>query len=220
MINFYYFYTPDYEFWNNHLKDTLDKQFNLNPILVEKINLSNVSHHFLNVSIKIELLIESIKKNMNNYIIFSDATIFVNKNNLANLNEYISECLIKNKDIMFTYLQQDPINIGFMLINCNEKTLFFWEEVLKKMKTTENSWDQGVVNNLLSQQNSIYNIDYDFFNTNKIWCGGLIPSDMVNSFLIYKSCVNPQSNRQKDRLNYLLTRGLINQHTYDNYLPK
>lgn len=221
MIKFYYFYTPDYVFWDNHLKNTLDRYFSVNPILVEKINLSNVSHHFLGVSIKIELLIDSIKQNMNNYILFSDATIFVNKNKMNEFSEYVSECMLKNNDIMFTYLKQDPINIGFMLINCNEKTLSFWENVLNIMKSQPNQWDQGVVNRLLyyNKENK-HEIKYDFFDSNKIWCGGLIPKENLKTFLVYKSTVDPQSNRQKTRLDYLLNSGLIDKTIYLNNLPK
>jgi hypothetical protein len=32
MIKFYYFYTPDYEFWNNHLSTTLSGSFDVQPL--------------------------------------------------------------------------------------------------------------------------------------------------------------------------------------------
>jgi hypothetical protein len=218
-IPFYFFYTPNYIFWYNHLTETLNNIFNVNPIEIEKIILSNANltgHHFTNVTIKVELVIDSIKKNMNKYIIFSDATIFVNKEKLPELETFITENISKNKDIIFAYLPQDPINIGFMLIKCNEKTLFFWEEILKIMQNNLNCWDQWLVNKLILDP--AYKIDYDFFDNNKVWVGDLIPKENLGSFFIYKSTLNPRSDRQKVRLGYLLESSLIDKKTHDFYL--
>jgi hypothetical protein len=41
----------------------LSGSFDVQPIKQESIQLSNVSHHFLNVSLKIEHVIDCIKKN-------------------------------------------------------------------------------------------------------------------------------------------------------------
>jgi len=62
MIKFYYFFTTDYEFWHNHLSKTLSGTFDIQSLLIDNINLSKISHHFLNISIKIELVIDCIKK--------------------------------------------------------------------------------------------------------------------------------------------------------------
>jgi hypothetical protein len=220
MIPFYYFYTPDYEFWHNHLSKKLSSVFDVQPISIEKINLSNISHHFLNVTIKIELIVDCIKKNMNNSILFTDATIFINKDNIQLLQSYIDEKISTDKDIYFVYCKQDPINIGVILLKCNEKTLTFWEKVLEIMNGTIknglNVWDQGVVNNLLIHQK--YPIDYDYFDIDKIWCGGKIPKERTNNFFIYKSCVDPRSNRQLTRLTYLYDTDLITKDEFDFWI--
>jgi len=217
MIKFYYFYTPDYEFWNNHLSNTLSGSFDVQPIKQESIHLSNVSHHFLNVTLKIELVIDCIKKNMNSYILFTDATIFVNKNNVSLLDKFIQEKIETNKSMFFVYLKQDPINIGVLLLKCDEKVLTFWEKVLQRMTDTKKQghdvWDQGVVNQMLIGEK--YPVDYDFFEADKVWSGGKMPKENCDNFLIYKSTVSPQSNRQLVRLTYLRDLELITEEEYD-----
>uniref|UniRef100_A0A6C0I0L7 Nucleotide-diphospho-sugar transferase domain-containing protein n=1 Tax=viral metagenome TaxID=1070528 RepID=A0A6C0I0L7_9ZZZZ len=220
MIPFYYFYTPDYEFWNNHLSETLCNHFDVRPISIDKINLSNNGHHFTNVTIKIELLIDCIKKNMNNSILFTDATIFVNKNNVKLLQNYICEKINTNKDLYFLYLQQDPINIGVILLKCNETNLYFWEYVLKTMnemiQNGYNAWDQGVVNKLIIGQK--YPIEYGYFDSDKFWTGCKMNKENINNFFIYKSCVKPESDRQLIRLTFLYELNLITKDEYNFWL--
>jgi hypothetical protein len=223
MIKFYYFYTPDYEFWNDHLSTTLCNTFDVQPIKQESICLSNVGHHFMNVTLKIELIIDCIKKNMNNYILFTDATIFINKDNVSLLGNFIQEKIETNKDMFFVYLHQDPINIGVILLKCDEKVLTFWESVLQRMNDTiqqgNDVWDQGVVNTMLIGEK--YPIDYDFFDSDKVVAGDIMRRESCSSFYIYKSTVDPNSNRQLVRLSYLRDLDLINEEAYNywkNYI--
>jgi len=217
MIKFYYFYTPDYEFWNNHLSNTLSGVFDVHPLKQDHIKLSNVSHHFLNITLKIQLVIDCIKKNMNNYILFTDATIFINKNNVNLLEDFIQKKIETNKDMFFVYLAQDPINIGVILLKCDEKVLTFWDTVLQRMNDTMQQgcdvWDQGVVNDLLIGQK--YPLDYDFFDSDKVWSGGIMPKENCNNFFIYKTTVDPKSNRHLVRLTYLRDLGLITEEEYN-----
>ena len=46
------------------------------------INNNRNNHHFTNITIKLELIVSQIKKNLSKFIIFSDATIFINKLNV------------------------------------------------------------------------------------------------------------------------------------------
>jgi len=163
------------------------------------------------------------KKNMNSSILFTDATIFVNKNNLILLKNYV-DSLVNNtdNDIFFVYLAQDPINIGVMLLKCNETNLVFWETVLNRMnnlkKQGRDAWDQGIIKQLLIREK--YPIKYDYFDINKVWAGGQMPKEKLNDFFIYKSCVNPQSNRQLTRLTYLYNLELITKEEYEYWLNK
>jgi hypothetical protein len=69
MEKFIFFYSPLYEFYNQHLHETLDNYFDLEPILINDLPNDKYKHTFFGgVSIKIELIIEKIKQNMNNFI--------------------------------------------------------------------------------------------------------------------------------------------------------
>jgi hypothetical protein len=220
MIKFYYFYTPDYEFWNNHLSTTLSGSFDVKPLKQEYIQLSNISHHFLNITLKVELVIDCIKKNKNDYILFTDATIFVNKNNVSLLEIFVKEKIEKNKDMFFVYLEQDPINIGVILLKCDDKVLAFWENVLQRMNDAKTQGidfhDQSTVIQMLIYEK--YPIDYAFFDSDKVWAGGKMPKENCNNFLIYKSTVSPQSNRQLVRLTHLRDLELITEEEYNYWI--
>ena len=51
-------------------------RFEFRPISLESLTLSNCDHHFLNNTVKIQLVIDCIKQNMNEFILFTDATIY------------------------------------------------------------------------------------------------------------------------------------------------
>ena len=111
-MKFIYFYSPSYSFYREHITENLNKTFELVPILIEDIREQKTGHHFDGLTIKIELVIENIKNNLNNIIIFSDATIFVNKNNVKKLKDYIY-ILGNSHDLLF--IKENIIcNIGLI----------------------------------------------------------------------------------------------------------
>jgi hypothetical protein len=218
VIPLYFIYTPDYIFWKNHITETLHGTFDIRPIAIEKMRLSNRSHHMLNVTDKIQGMVTAIQKNMGSYILFTDATIFINKNKVRQFKKYIDSYISKNHDMVYAYLAQDPINMGVMLINCNDKTLAFYQNILSIMndsiKNHIDVWDQGLVNN--ETVNGKINISWCFFD-DKIWVGGQMPTEQLNTYLLYKSTVDPMSNRQRVRLTYLYNLKLIDKQTFDYY---
>ena len=222
MTKFFYFYTPDYQFWDIHLSITLKEIFDVQPIKIDSLSLSNTGHHFLNLTVKIELVIDCIKKNMNSFILFSDATVFMNRNNVSGFGRYIQNKIDANKDILFIYLQQDHINIGMMLLKCDEKVLRFWENILQRMNEKkqrgENTWDQGEVNNLLIYEK--YPIDFGYFEPDKVWAGGQMPRENCDNFLVYKNTVDPKSNRQLVRLTSLRNIGLISNGEFEYWAKR
>jgi hypothetical protein len=64
--------------------------------LTEKIG----KHHFDGVTQKIELVVEAIKKNIGTKIIFSDCTLFINKNNIIKLKNYLNNFANKDFDLV------------------------------------------------------------------------------------------------------------------------
>jgi hypothetical protein len=216
MEKFIFFYSPLYEFYNQHLHETLDNYFDLEPILINDLPNDKYKHTFFGgVSIKIELIIEKIKKNMNNFIIFSDATIFVNQNNAHLLQEFINK--YKNNDLCFA--DNDRIgycNIGFILINCNLKTLSFFEGVLSDLKKY-NDWDQNIVNLHLNNNN---NLKVDTFDYTKILCGWDFDHEYKDTYLIFKSFIHHEPNINinfNKRLEIFYKSGLIDETEYNKF---
>ena len=103
---------------------------------------------FYCIKIKIEILIDAIKNNFNDIIIWADIDI-----------QFFRECTdiveqnIQGKDIVFQLWdkKKEEINSGFMAIRCNEKTLALFETVLKTPFSGRAFADQDVINDILKQ---------------------------------------------------------------------
>jgi hypothetical protein len=177
---------------------------------------SNYWHTFCGgVSIKIELIIEKIKENQGDYIIFSDATIFINEKRKENLSNFFEQ--YKNYDISFADNTGYGFhyNIGLILIKCNENTLKFFNDVLLDLIINQ-SWDQYVVNMIIS--NSITNLNIGCFDNSKIVCGDNFNAQHKDEFLIYKSFIghtNSLIDNYKSRFNKFLEADLINMEEYN-----
>jgi hypothetical protein len=189
-MKFIYFYSDLYEYYNKHIYKNLNSFFNLEAI---KINdLTNNSGHtfFGGVSIKIELIIQKIKENMGNAIIFTDATIFINSNNTNEQVNFFKSYL--DNDLCFADNNgKGYYNIGIILINCNIKTLTFFENVLTDLIKTS-GWDQDVINKHLINNN---NLKVNTFDRKKIYCDWNFDHSIKNSFLIYKSFIYHDKNK-------------------------
>jgi hypothetical protein len=63
---FVYFYSKGYEFYHNHIQKNLSNVFQLHPIFVEEFperkKDSDHFHHFAGITLKVELVIDCIKK--------------------------------------------------------------------------------------------------------------------------------------------------------------
>ena len=209
-IKWYYFYTKDYEFYNNHLRN--NNIFHMFPILIDDFELNTNGHHFNNITIKIELVIKSIKENWNKYILFTDATLMTTR-----LNELFQYLLtLTKRDIYFADNAIDnTVNIGFMLINCNQKTLKFWEDVLHLMKNKTCNWDQQAVNLLVG------NIDYELFDKSRIHCGYDFNNEYRNTYYVFKSFIinkNDKNINFKSRLDLFLKNNMISMEEYNKWI--
>jgi hypothetical protein len=179
-------------------------------------NLKNTNDHtfFGGVSIKIELIIDKIKDNLDEFIIFSDATIFINSKNNFELNNFLN--LYKDNDLTFAdNLNPDqPYNIGFILIKCSIKTLNFFKNALIILKA-EKSWDQQVINFELMHHAS--NLTLNVFDKSKIVCGFDFYQPYTDSYLIFKSFVHHSKSITQtfnSRLDLFKNSGLISEEEY------
>ena len=142
-MKWYYFYTGEYEEWHKHMFDSLKDHFEVRPILLDtlKIHDQHSIHHFTGCTRKIELVIDCIKKNMGQQVVFSDVTWYVNRENLGKLRDHIDACAVT------TYARNSHItndlNIGLIVLSCTDAELALWESSLLDM--TEATHDQYVV---------------------------------------------------------------------------
>lgn len=221
-MKFFYFYSPTYEFYNYHINTRLKDSpcFDLNPLLInDVINTNKSDHHFSGINIKIELIIEIIKNNPTETIVFSDATIFINEKNAHKLYEYL---LQYTEELVFIHeFQNNCYNIGFMLIKCNEKTLKFFEQVLFLLNNKTFVHDQACINNLI-KCDEFRDISVNCFGKEIYCCSYFIEHERDN-FIIYKSFINNTGNIIDNfnlRIQNFYDRKLIDEKTYKFWYKK
>jgi hypothetical protein len=217
MRKWYYFYTPDYGFWHRHLQSQLKDHFSLNPIVIDQNSLpinESKGHHFKGNPRKIELLIQCIEKNTGNSILFSDCTLFINNKCVEEFKKYI-ERISDNLDVVFANNVIDKsVNIGLILIQCNQRTLQFWKLVLENFR--EYSWDQRLVNRALGIEGfpRLLNhpgITWGTFEKSRIVCGYRFDERYRDKFYVYKQFIKTgtKSSNWNQRLKSLNEFGFL-----------
>jgi len=214
-MKFIFFYSPLYNYYKDHIINNLNDIFDIEPILINDLSKNeNAWHTFCGgVSIKIELIIQKIKENMGENIIFSDATIFINKKNKNEISDFFKNYI--NYDISFACNRGygANYNIGIILMKCNEKLLEFFNTVLIELITNK-SWDQSVVNNLIEKTD----LSIGCFDNTKICCGDNFNIKYKEYFLIYKSFIPHTNNlivNYNARFKKFLEAGLISLEEYN-----
>lgn len=213
-MKFIFFYSELYEYYNKHIYQNINKVFELDAIKIDNLN-NNSSHTFFGgVTIKIELILQKIKENMGNSIIFTDATIFINSNNINELVDFFNKYL--ENDLCFADNDGNGYyNIGIILIKCNINTLTFFENVLKDL-SNNHGWDQDIINKHLINNN---NLKVTTFDRTKIYCNWDFNPSYKNTYLIYKSFIKHEKNINKNfnkRLDILKKNGLISNEEYES----
>jgi hypothetical protein len=141
-MKWYYFYTADYDFYNRHISSRLTNHFDIKPILIDKLELSTTNHHFDGLTVKLNLVYDAIQENMNEYIVFSDATIFIHPGKDYELKEYMHMKADGKRDILFVDFKQDNRNIGLLLIRCTDMTLNLFKDAIELVSNNTITWDQ------------------------------------------------------------------------------
>jgi hypothetical protein len=210
-MKFIFFYSQLYEYYYSHIYKNISSVFDLEAIKID--NLNNYSTHTFwgGVSIKIELVIQKIKENLGQSIIFTDATIFINSNNVDKLFNFFN--LYIDNDLCFVD-ENHYNNIGIILIKCNEKTLTFFENILHEL-IDKKGWDQQVINEHLKNNS---NLKINRFDKEKICCGWDFNPMYKDTFLIYKSFIHHDTNIINNfnmRLDIFKNAGLISEEEYN-----
>jgi len=213
-----FFYSELYGYYSDHIHSRLDGFFEIEGIQIDNLVNDNKGHTFFGgVSIKIELIIQKIRENMGEFITFSDATIFINSTHAPLLGEWIDT--YKEYDLCFPCNGgEDKHNIGFILINCNEKTLRFFEQVLSELQKNR-GWDQQVVNRLLMTCCPT-DMKVGNFEVARICCGFDFPAQYIDTFLIYKSFIHHSTDMIANfnaRLDIFRSNHLISEEEYNRY---
>lgn len=217
-MKFVYFYSDIYEFYNQHIKENLNNIFDIDAIKVDDLNPKNGHTFSGGVSIKIELIIKKIKENMGKHIIFTDATIFINKNKKHDLLNFFNNYL--SYDICFADNNiNNEYNIGINLIHCTNKILIFFENVLDTLIKSQ-GWDQTVINKLINVEK---NLKIGKFPKKKIYCNNHFDKTLKNDFLIFKSFICHHNNIIKNynqRIEIFKKGNLISKDEYNLLIKK
>jgi len=214
---FVYFYSNVYEYYNQHIKENLNNIFDIEGIKIDDLTTKK-GHTFSDgVSIKIELIIEKIRENMGKHIIFTDATIFINKNKKHEIFDFFNDYL--SYDLCFADNNiNNEYNIGIILIYCTDKTLLFFENALQILIKL-NDWDQNVINKLIGIEKDLI---IGKFPKNKIYCNYNFDKNLKDDFLIFKSFIRHKDNiidNYNQRFKVFRKGNLINEDEY-NILEK
>ena len=172
-MKFVYFYSPTFQFYHEHLQSVLAPYFSLIPILIEDLPVVHIpfltkGHHFDGLAIKMQLVFTQILNHMNESIVFSDATIFINKGTARYLLSFFQR--YNGYDLTLIKESTNTHNIGVLRITCNKRTLQFFKTVLDIMKLKNNrriSHDQAAVNYLLP----LSELNFTLFDDGVIYCG-------------------------------------------------
>ena len=192
-MKWYYFYTPEYEDWHQHLQSRLSSAFETVPIKLESIDIHNQHprHHFTGSTTKVKLVIDAIKQNLGSRIVFSDVTWAIDKNKLAELKNIMESCTET------TYAQNswqtDKVNIGLICFVCNENELKFWEETLHIIEQNKDLHDQTVVDDRLQKK--------IMFDPKKIVAELITNRDQFEGYVALK-LFTPSAYNHHDRYNY------------------
>ena len=165
-MKWFYFYTADYTFWHDHLQRALGGQFDLQPILIRELELSSQEgrHHFTGQPLKLQLLVNAVKENQGESIVFSDCTLFINREKVIELRRYM-EIYASQSDLAFAdNTLTDEVNIGLVLMNCSVENCNFWERCLEQFD--DDSWDQELVNRTLRESG----INHALFDVDRVVC--------------------------------------------------
>lgn len=220
-MHFVYFYSPLYTFYHEHIQENLNKSFDLDPILIDDIpENKEAGHHFCGLTIKLQSVVDSIKKYKGETIIFSDATIFINSNKSHELKPYLENYM--ENDLVFikqivNHKGEYIHNIGFLLIKCTDETESFFQNAINLMPDDEFfHHDQIIVNHLLKTTQ----LKYDLYDGRILI--EYFKEDMRDNFLIYKSFVSNKSKIENynQRISHFLNKKLIDQSTYDKWIIK
>jgi hypothetical protein len=208
-IKWYFFYTPNYQFYKKNIMNrlTAETDFDARPLEIQPLKLSNSNekgHHFANLTTKLELMIQCIKEvqlenkekgiEEDEYIMFTDATIYLS-DKVKDMYQYLKERSKEKRDLISAYCS-DSYNIGVLFFPCNDKLIHFCEDCIKYMREQielgENVHDQAVMNQMI--RGTLPGYDYSHLNVAafewfRIWVSNELPEEVREHYYVFKMTV-------------------------------
>lgn len=160
-IKLYTFYNRSFARLKDRFLDTLQDDFEVHCEEVDFDSGGGPCGGLDCWQIKTSRVIDAVRENMGSPILFTDIDIQF----FAPIAHTVHGTLPR-VDMAFQHESGDMLNIGVMGINCNQKTLVFWEQVLAEVRDSH-CHDQAIVNRKLKQGRQL---DWGWFNHEKIWC--------------------------------------------------
>jgi hypothetical protein len=204
LVDWYYFYTPEYEIWHEHFQSRLNPIFNTIPIKLEKIDVHNQhpSHHFIGSVDRMKIVIDVIKKNLGKKIIFSDVTWVINREGVKELKEIIDNC--KETTYAQNSYQKDAVNIGLICINCTVEEVELWSYCLGQIEENPNLHEQYVIDRRLNHK--------PMFDSQKVRACTVENAEQIQGYLALK-IFTPSNCDHETRFNFRLN--VIRQYGLD-----
>ena len=156
-LEWFYVYSQRYEALHHMLQDSIkDPRFNVKPLFVDQSEFTKTTYregttHFLaGCFIKQEVVLHILKKlPLNTYFLFTDVDCVITKE--AGLYDFFKGYMDKEIDMAYMWEGSSSSNIGVSLLRVNEKTIAFYESVLKKSRENPTMVDQNIIVSLLPE---------------------------------------------------------------------
>ena len=147
MYPWYYAWSPAYEIFHRIMISTINdiSGIKLMPVFFPQsfFEKSHEGHAFNGITLKMELLLNVLRKNPGKYSIVSDADLIIYGD--SSFVEYLDKYTTKDMVFMHENTYSNDVNIGICMIKSSDKTIAFFEKVIQRIKN-ENGHDQTIVN--------------------------------------------------------------------------
>lgn len=196
-IDWYYVYSPRYEFFHSLLCEKIDTTiFTPQPLFVDQsvfdqhLYKHEAEHFFSRITVKIDKIIDIIEERLSlqntKPFIFTDCDVLITKYASRTLPYYSK---FEEVDILFQreYLTNSEVNPGCMMIRSTDTVLTFWKRVRNDI-IRNNTMEMDSINTLLSSgQNKV---KYTFFSTRDVCSSHTITHQTFSVYHILSSCIS------------------------------
>lgn len=199
-MDWLYVWSPRYRFFHEFLFSQIKdlSGFHITPVFAPQkffTPIQSEGHFLTGIPIKIHVIMNYIQKNMGKTFFFTDVDLIV----LPEFKYQELEQYTKN-DITCMYEESSSIhyNIGCLLIQCNEKTLEFFKNILGRIQR-EKLLDQDA----FAKELSTFPGTFGFFNKEEYLQSNMLTED-TDSYKIIQ-CLSSEIDKTRFYVEKILT---------------